>query len=75
MLDLEQEIGRLKKDLEGAQDHMMSEVECKVKTRLKRAESDLAGSEEHVRRLELELDDACDEVDYLEWKLENTERR
>ena len=74
VLDLEQEIGQLKKDLEGTTDHAASEVEREVKTRLKRAESDLAGSEEHVRQLELELDDARDEVDRLEWKLESAER-
>ena len=74
VLDLEQEIGQLKKDLEGTTDHVASEVEREVKTRLKRAESDLAGSEEHVRQLEFELDDARDEVDRLEWKLESAER-
>ena len=74
VLDLEQEIGQLKKDLEGTTDHVASEVEHEVKTRLKRAESDLAGSVEHVRQLEFELDDARDEVDRLEWKLENAER-
>ena len=74
VLDLEQEIGQLKKDLEGTTDHVASEVEREVKTRLKRAESDLAGSEEHVRQLELELGDARDEVDRLEWKLESAER-
>ena len=71
---LQQEVGQLKKDLEGTQDHVASEVEREVKRRLKKAESDLAGSEENARQLELELDDARDEVDRLEWKLDKAER-
>ena len=73
VLNLEQEIGQLKKDLEGVQvqNHVVSEVEREVKKRLKRVESDLTGSEEHVGQLELELDNARNEVDCLEWKLEN----
>ena len=47
VLDLEQEIEQLKKDLEGAQEHVASSVGHEVKTRLKTAESDLAGSKEH----------------------------
>ena len=74
MLNLEQEVGQLKKDLEGTPDHVASEVEREVKRRLKKAESDLAGSEENMCQLELELDDVREEVDRLEWKLEKAER-
>ena len=63
------EVDKLKKDLEGAQGHLASEVEVE-----KKAEFDLKGSKENVRQLEIELNDACDEVDRLEWKLESTER-
>ena len=72
VLDLEQEVDQLKKDLEGAKDHVASGVE--VKQKLVRAESDLEGSKDEIRRIELELDNARDEVDRLEWKLENAER-
>ena len=75
VLDLEQEIEQLKKDFDGAQEHVTSAVEHEVETKLKKVKSEVAGSkEEHVGQLELVLDDAHDEVDHLEWKLEDAER-
>ena len=74
VLDSEQKIEQLKKDLEGAQEHVASTVERKVKPRLKKAKSDLAGSKKHVHHLEIELDDARDEADCLEWNLEDAKR-
>ena len=40
---------------------------------LDRAETNLEDSKEHSRRIELELHEACDEIDQLKWKLENAE--
>ena len=52
---------------------MASAVKRQVETRLKKVKPDFIRKKEHVRELGLELDDASDEVDHLQWKL--TERR
>ena len=71
-LHLEHKVDKLKKDLEGAQGHVVSEV--KGKKNLEKADFDLEGLMENMCQLEIEFNDACDELDRMEWKLESAER-
>ena len=76
MLELKQEmveIKRLLEELRVEKDHMMTD-KAEVSSQLEKVETDLVTARHCVRQLEHQLEDASDEVDQLEWKMEMFQR-
>ena len=68
-LNVQRELDLVKQELEEARKSHDHEVQDKSKE----AETDLATSKDHANQLKLELDDANDRIDQLEWRLEQRE--